>query len=285
VCSATILLIGITAAISQDIVSWQDAANYDGQVKTVEGTIVATVNTGKVCHLNFSHKWRTDFKAVIFAEDFGKFPSHPESYYRGKHVEVTGSILDYKGRPEMILTDPSQIRILDAPATASSIPKSPPSLQPSSSWQAPLHSQPPEPAPPAPYPAPTNSPQPSQPIWVRLESPQPSPTTSQLPPSQTPQPPPSATSSEEPAPRPSAGYPALDTTRRIKNVLEYGMIVVLDDGSKWHIFGPDQKTTARWSRSTKVTVRKMNAPIFEHAHVLFNLMNNQTALAVYLGNK
>jgi len=91
-CVATVLLICTTVAVSQHAIPWQDAANYYGQVKTVEGTIVETKNTGKVCFLNFSPNWRTDFTAVIFASDFGKFPPNPDNYYRGKKVRVTGSI-------------------------------------------------------------------------------------------------------------------------------------------------------------------------------------------------
>ena len=97
-CGPTILLIGTTVIVGQDIIRWQDAANYYGQVKTVEGTIIETKNTGKVCFLNFSPNWRTDFTAAIFASDFSKFPPNPESYYMGKKVRVTGNIQEYRGK-------------------------------------------------------------------------------------------------------------------------------------------------------------------------------------------
>jgi len=100
---ATVLLIGSVIAAGQDIIPWQDAATYYGQIKIVEGTIVETKNTGKACFLNFSPNWRTDFTAVIFASDFGKFPPNPEAYYRGKKVRVTGSIQEYRGKPEIVL--------------------------------------------------------------------------------------------------------------------------------------------------------------------------------------
>jgi len=90
----------------------QDAANYCGQVRTVEGTIVETKNTGRVCFLNFSPNWRTDFTAVIFASDFSKFPANPETYCRGKNVRVTGSIQEYRGKPEIILKSQSQIVVV-----------------------------------------------------------------------------------------------------------------------------------------------------------------------------
>lgn len=95
-----------------EIISWQDAHKYYGRTKTVEGTIVATNNTGKVCFLNFHKDWRRYFTAVIFSSDFGEFPSYPEEYYLNRTVRVTGLIKEYRGKPEIILKSPSQIEII-----------------------------------------------------------------------------------------------------------------------------------------------------------------------------
>lgn len=95
-----------------DVISWRVAADYYGQNKTVEGTIVAAKNTGKVCFLNFHADWKKYFTAVIFASDFGKFPQHPEDYYLKKKVRVTGLIKEYKGKPEIIIKSPLQIEIV-----------------------------------------------------------------------------------------------------------------------------------------------------------------------------
>ncbi|MGD9379061.1 MAG: thermonuclease family protein [candidate division WOR-3 bacterium] len=96
-----------------DVVSWRDAAEYYGQTKTVEGKIVASNNTGKVCFLNFHKDWRRYFTAVIFASDFKKFPAHPEDYYLNRVVHVRGLIKEYRGKPEIILKSPSQINIIN----------------------------------------------------------------------------------------------------------------------------------------------------------------------------
>ena len=40
-----------------EAISWRDAGKYYGQTKTVEGKIVASNNTGKVCFLNFHKDW------------------------------------------------------------------------------------------------------------------------------------------------------------------------------------------------------------------------------------
>jgi micrococcal nuclease len=47
---------------------------------------------------------------VIFGPDRSKFPDAPELYYKNKKICVTGTIKQYKGVPEIIVTDPSQIK-------------------------------------------------------------------------------------------------------------------------------------------------------------------------------
>jgi len=94
------------------VISWQDAAKHYEEYTTVEGTIVVTHNSGKACFLNFHPDYKRYFTAVIFASDFSRFPANPENYYYGKRIRVTGYIKEYKGKPEIILNDPSQIEIL-----------------------------------------------------------------------------------------------------------------------------------------------------------------------------
>lgn len=96
-----------------EVISWEDAAQYYGQMVTVEGTIVLTKNTGKVVFLDFSPHWQVDLKVVIFPEDAAKFPSPPEEMFLNKKIRVTGLIEEYKGAPEIIVRDPSQIGIVE----------------------------------------------------------------------------------------------------------------------------------------------------------------------------
>lgn len=99
-------------ASTVQVISWRDAAKHYGEYATVEGTIVATHNSGKACFLNFHPDYKRYFTAVIFASAFSRFPANPENYYYGKKVHVSGYIKEYKGKPEIILDDPSQIEIL-----------------------------------------------------------------------------------------------------------------------------------------------------------------------------
>ncbi len=93
-----------------DIIPYEDAAAFMGETVTVEGTIIDTYNAGSATFLNFSSS-RTDFKAVIFADDRASFPSPPETLFYGKLVRVTGMIEEYQGGPEIIIKSPAQIEV------------------------------------------------------------------------------------------------------------------------------------------------------------------------------
>jgi micrococcal nuclease len=47
---------------------------------------------------------------VIKGDDRKKFKSAPEESFKGKNVCVTGKVIDYKGKPEIMITDPGQIK-------------------------------------------------------------------------------------------------------------------------------------------------------------------------------
>ncbi len=102
-----------TKELTSDAISWRDAAQYYGQTKIVEGRVVASNNTGKVCFLNFHKNWKKYFTAVIFSSDYDKFPARPEEYYLNRNVRVKGLIKEYNGKPEIILKGPAQIEIID----------------------------------------------------------------------------------------------------------------------------------------------------------------------------
>jgi micrococcal nuclease len=94
-------------------VSWRVAPEHLGEVVTVQGKIVDTHNTGKICFLNFHENYRDHITAVIFRPSFGLFPEPPEHHYRGKNVKVLGRITEYRGRPQIRVRAPDQITIVD----------------------------------------------------------------------------------------------------------------------------------------------------------------------------
>ncbi len=51
---------------------------------------------------------------MIENADRSKFRFTPEEYFENKEVCVTGEIKDFKGKPEMHVTEPSQIKQAEA---------------------------------------------------------------------------------------------------------------------------------------------------------------------------
>ena len=48
---------------------------------------------------------------VIKAEDRKKFSNSPDEFYKEKMVCITGKVIEFKGKPEIIITDPAQLKV------------------------------------------------------------------------------------------------------------------------------------------------------------------------------
>jgi hypothetical protein len=96
-----------------EVIDWRNAAKFIGDYVTVEGKIVGSYKSSKVCFLNFHPDYKKYLTLVIFSSDFNEFPLHPNKFYLDKKVQAKGRIKEYKGKPEIILESPSQIKILD----------------------------------------------------------------------------------------------------------------------------------------------------------------------------
>jgi DNA/RNA endonuclease YhcR with UshA esterase domain len=53
------------------------------------------------------------FSVVIKGSNRDKFKEPPEKMFAGKTICVTGHITMYKGRPEIVVSDPKQIEVKD----------------------------------------------------------------------------------------------------------------------------------------------------------------------------
>jgi len=99
-------------AIRGTIIPWEEAHRHPGEEIVVEGTIVRTHRAEKVMYLNFHANWKRYLTLVIFVKDLPLFPGNPETAYKGKKVRVRGEVQLYKDRPEMVVRDPANIRIV-----------------------------------------------------------------------------------------------------------------------------------------------------------------------------
>jgi len=92
-------------------IDYTEAPNHVGEYVCVVGKVDHVSRPKETTFLNFCPDYKTcPFGAVIFRADEYKFPN-PEQY-EGKTVEITGLIKSYQGRPEIILKEPGQIKIL-----------------------------------------------------------------------------------------------------------------------------------------------------------------------------
>ena len=98
----------------QNFISPQEAVNYIGEIKTVCGVVMsakyAPFIRGKPIFLNLDKPYPNQiFTVIIWEKDRYKFKKPPEIVFKGKKICVTGVIKSYRGIPEIIVRDPSQI--------------------------------------------------------------------------------------------------------------------------------------------------------------------------------
>jgi len=103
------------AGYGQSSISATDAKNHIGEKATVcgkvAGTLYAAGSLDDPTFINLAKPYPDQvFKIVIWGRDRDKF-GKPEQDYRGKRMCVTGEIAAFKGIPQIVATDPSQISI------------------------------------------------------------------------------------------------------------------------------------------------------------------------------
>lgn len=93
--------------------SASDAKTHIGETQTVCGKVVstryATNSKGQPTFLNLDEPYPKEiFTILIWGDNRSKF-GKPETEYRDKNVCVTGKITSYRGTPEIVANDASQI--------------------------------------------------------------------------------------------------------------------------------------------------------------------------------
>lgn len=113
-----VFLIGLLSAgpsFAQKKLAANEAKNHVGETATVCGTVESThfasSSNKQPTFLNLDAAYpKQIFTIVIWGSDRSKF-GRPEADFSRKHVCVTGKISEYRGVPEVIATEPSQIKI------------------------------------------------------------------------------------------------------------------------------------------------------------------------------
>lgn len=116
---AFILLIGFASVktYAQTAIDAKDAAKHIGESVTIKdkvygGKFLAGPNL-TLLDMGGAHPNEL-LTLLIKGDDRKKFPTPPEDMFKGKAVIVTGTVIDYKGKPEIIISEPTQIKLADA---------------------------------------------------------------------------------------------------------------------------------------------------------------------------
>ena len=101
-------------ASAQPTVAVKNAVKHIGQAvkicdKVVDGKLITSSN---ITLLNIGDNPSQQLIIMIPAADRPKFKGRPEIDYRGKDIIVTGKLATYKGKPQIIVSDPKQIKIV-----------------------------------------------------------------------------------------------------------------------------------------------------------------------------
>ena len=105
------LMFWTLATAAEKVIPDTEAYQYVGESVAVKGILahVFQSNNGNI-FLNFGSPYPNQtFYAVIFGKDAAKFGNYKA--YEGKTVIVTGVVQSYKGKAEIILKDPGQIKL------------------------------------------------------------------------------------------------------------------------------------------------------------------------------
>jgi len=89
-----------------------EATNHIDAQAVVLGKVVEVYTTDKLVRLNLDRPFpRQTFTAVIFASSTNLFPDLDK--LKGKAIEVSGKITEYRDKPQIILTSTNQLKVVE----------------------------------------------------------------------------------------------------------------------------------------------------------------------------
>ena len=102
------------AVSAQTRIAAKDAAKHLNQTVTISDKVFSTKlieNTNMVL-LDLGGEHPNQYLTVVIkGEDRSKFNGKPEEYYKGRDVTVTGKLIDYRGKPEIIVSSTDDLKL------------------------------------------------------------------------------------------------------------------------------------------------------------------------------
>ena len=84
-----------------------------GSFQVVDGWVTNVGGSGGRVFIDFSSDWKKGFSAIIAPEDRKAFKNYDLDGLTAKHVRIRGLVQDFRGRPEIALSNPDQIEVLN----------------------------------------------------------------------------------------------------------------------------------------------------------------------------
>jgi DNA/RNA endonuclease YhcR with UshA esterase domain len=90
----------------------EDAKKHIGEQAVVSGMVAEVNSTASLVRLNFEKPYPGNvFTAVIFSRNTNAFPDVFK--LKGKSVEISGKVTDYRGHPEIIVNSTNQVKVVE----------------------------------------------------------------------------------------------------------------------------------------------------------------------------
>ena len=115
---AAIILLSIPRLLAQNIIPAKNAAKYFGHKIKVCDKVYGSSHTSDGTLLYLGEEYPKQLLTLIIKpSDLSKFKGHPDIDFKGKDICITGVVVNDKGKPEIIVTDPKQIKpyLVDSP--------------------------------------------------------------------------------------------------------------------------------------------------------------------------
>ena len=115
---ALVLFIAFASAkaFSQTTIDIKDAAKHIGENVTICSKVFGGkyLDQSGITFLNVGGNYPDALLSIVIkGDDRKKFKDAPEVAFKDKNVCITGTLIDYKGKPEIAVTDPAQIKLAD----------------------------------------------------------------------------------------------------------------------------------------------------------------------------
>jgi hypothetical protein len=100
--------------VAQTTIPAKDAAKHIGEtVRICDKIFSGKVTTSNTTLLYFAGNYpKQAFAVIINSVDRSKFKDRPEIDYAGKDFTVTGKLVNYEGKPGIIVNDPGHLKVV-----------------------------------------------------------------------------------------------------------------------------------------------------------------------------